>query len=188
VTTQPSDKLRTANRWRTQQSARACTEPRVVDLQGTYVTRQSCRQHPEPHDHVARDVTGDEKAVWWERAVGAYPPHAEYRAATTRVIPVLVARRADAWGQPASSAAESHGPIQEDSVGGSSQWASTRHQITRPQPAARGHSDQAGSAAPSGQDHGRLGWVRMPLQFNYASLIHEEGAVEPLGHVADHGL
>lgn len=51
---------------------------------------------PEPHDCVAREVTGDEKAVWWERAVAAYPPYAEYQAATTRVIPVLVARRANA--------------------------------------------------------------------------------------------
>jgi len=51
---------------------------------------------PEPHDYVAREVTGDEKAVWWDRAVAAYPPYAEYQAATTRVIPVLVARRAGA--------------------------------------------------------------------------------------------
>ena len=50
----------------------------------------------EPHDYVAREVTGDEKAVWWERAVAAYPPYAEYQAATSRVIPVLIASRADA--------------------------------------------------------------------------------------------
>ena len=49
----------------------------------------------EAHDYVAREVTGDEKAEWWERSVAAYPPYAEYQAATTRVIPVLVARRAD---------------------------------------------------------------------------------------------
>ena len=49
---------------------------------------------PEPHAFVAREVTGDEKAVWWDRAVAAYPPYAEYQAATTRVIPVFVARRA----------------------------------------------------------------------------------------------
>jgi len=51
---------------------------------------------PEPHDFVAREVTGDEKAVWWARGVAAYPPYDEYQAATTRIIPVLVARRADA--------------------------------------------------------------------------------------------
>jgi deazaflavin-dependent oxidoreductase (nitroreductase family) len=51
---------------------------------------------PEPHDYVAREVTGEEKATWWERGVAASPPYAEYQAATSRVIPLLVARRADA--------------------------------------------------------------------------------------------
>ncbi len=51
---------------------------------------------PEAHDYVAREVTGDEKALWWERSVALYPPYAEYQEATSRVIPVLVARRADA--------------------------------------------------------------------------------------------
>ena len=51
---------------------------------------------PDPHDYVAREVTGDEKAVWWARGVAAYPPYDEYQAATDRIIPVLVARRADA--------------------------------------------------------------------------------------------
>ena len=39
---------------------------------------------------VAREVTGDERARWWERAVAAYPPYAEYQQRTTRVIPVFV--------------------------------------------------------------------------------------------------
>ena len=51
---------------------------------------------PTKRDYTAREVTGDEKAVWWERAVAVYPPYDEYQAATTRVIPLLVARRADA--------------------------------------------------------------------------------------------
>jgi deazaflavin-dependent oxidoreductase (nitroreductase family) len=51
---------------------------------------------PEPHDYVAREVTGDEKAQWWTRAVAEYPPYEEYQAATDRLIPVLVARPADA--------------------------------------------------------------------------------------------
>jgi len=46
---------------------------------------------PEPFDVVVREVTGEEKAIWWERAVAAYPPYAEYQARTTRAIPVLVA-------------------------------------------------------------------------------------------------
>jgi deazaflavin-dependent oxidoreductase (nitroreductase family) len=48
---------------------------------------------PEPFDAEVREVTGDEKAQWWERAVAAYPPYAEYQAKTDREIPVLVARR-----------------------------------------------------------------------------------------------
>jgi len=41
-------------------------------------------------DYVAREVTGDEKAVWWERAVVAYPDYADYQKKTTREIPVFV--------------------------------------------------------------------------------------------------
>jgi len=47
---------------------------------------------PEPFDAEAREVTGEEKAAWWERAVAAYPPYADYQRATSREIPVLVAR------------------------------------------------------------------------------------------------
>jgi deazaflavin-dependent oxidoreductase (nitroreductase family) len=46
---------------------------------------------PEPHDYVAREVDGAERAEWWERAVAAYPPYAEYQERTERVIPVFVA-------------------------------------------------------------------------------------------------
>jgi F420H(2)-dependent quinone reductase len=45
---------------------------------------------PVKQDYVAREVTGDEKAQWWERAVAAYPPYADYQAKTTREIPVFV--------------------------------------------------------------------------------------------------
>ena len=48
---------------------------------------------PEPEDAEVREVRGDERAVWWERAVAAYPPYADYQAATDRTIPVFVARR-----------------------------------------------------------------------------------------------
>lgn len=41
-------------------------------------------------DYIAREVTGDEKAVWWERAVAAYPDYADYQTKTTRQIPVFV--------------------------------------------------------------------------------------------------
>jgi len=48
---------------------------------------------PEPFDAEVREVTGDERAAWWDRAVAAYPPYAEYQTKTDRRIPVFVARR-----------------------------------------------------------------------------------------------
>jgi len=41
-------------------------------------------------DLRAREVFGDEKAVWWERAVAAYPDYADYQTKTDRQIPVFV--------------------------------------------------------------------------------------------------
>ena len=38
----------------------------------------------------AREVFGDEKAVWWTRAVDAYPDYADYQRKTDRQIPVFV--------------------------------------------------------------------------------------------------
>jgi deazaflavin-dependent oxidoreductase (nitroreductase family) len=38
----------------------------------------------------AREVTGEEKAAWWRRAVDAYPDYADYQGKTDRAIPVLV--------------------------------------------------------------------------------------------------
>ena len=46
------------------------------------------------HDYVAREVTGDERAVWWERAVTAFPTYATYAKKTARLIPVFVLTRA----------------------------------------------------------------------------------------------
>lgn len=46
---------------------------------------------PEPFDAEVREVDGDERAAWWERAVAAYPPYADYQEATDRLIPVLTA-------------------------------------------------------------------------------------------------
>jgi len=47
---------------------------------------------PEPFDAEVREVSGAEKAEWWDRAVAAYPPYAEYQSKTEREIPVFVAR------------------------------------------------------------------------------------------------
>ncbi|MDP3890545.1 nitroreductase family deazaflavin-dependent oxidoreductase [Nocardioides sp.] len=55
----------------------------VVDLQ----------DGPEPHEYVAREISGEEREVWWERAVEAFPPYAEYAEKTDRLIPVLLLER-----------------------------------------------------------------------------------------------
>ena len=46
---------------------------------------------PEPFPVTVRQVTGDERATWWERAVAAFPPYAEYQQKTNREIAVFVA-------------------------------------------------------------------------------------------------
>jgi deazaflavin-dependent oxidoreductase (nitroreductase family) len=46
---------------------------------------------PTPFDASVRLVTGDERAQWWERAVAAYPPYADYQVKTEREIPVFIA-------------------------------------------------------------------------------------------------
>ncbi|WP_424807162.1 nitroreductase family deazaflavin-dependent oxidoreductase [Rhodococcus sp. 27YEA15] len=50
----------------------------------------SLRDATQVFDLVAREVTGDEKALWWERAVAAYPDYADYQSKTDREIPVFV--------------------------------------------------------------------------------------------------
>jgi len=41
-------------------------------------------------DYQAREVTGAEKAIWWERAVETWPDYATYQTKTDRQIPVFV--------------------------------------------------------------------------------------------------
>ncbi len=45
---------------------------------------------PVKKDYLAREVSGDERDIWWERAVEAFPDYASYQAKTERVIPVFV--------------------------------------------------------------------------------------------------
>jgi deazaflavin-dependent oxidoreductase (nitroreductase family) len=47
----------------------------------------------EPFDVTVRQIQGDERSEWWERAVAAYPPYADYQTRTTRQIPVFIATR-----------------------------------------------------------------------------------------------
>ena len=51
-----------------------------VELQDGTVTKE----------YTSREVFGDEKAVWWERAVATWPDYAEYQKKTDRQIPVFV--------------------------------------------------------------------------------------------------
>ena len=51
-----------------------------VELQDGAVTKE----------YDARQLSGDERAEWWERSVAAYPPYAEYQEKTDRQIPVFV--------------------------------------------------------------------------------------------------
>lgn len=44
---------------------------------------------------IARELSGDERAEWWERAVAAFPPYAEYQRKTARQIPVFILEPAD---------------------------------------------------------------------------------------------
>ena len=51
-----------------------------VELQDGTVTKE----------YDARELSGDERAEWWERSVAAYPPYADYQKKTDRQIPVFV--------------------------------------------------------------------------------------------------
>jgi deazaflavin-dependent oxidoreductase (nitroreductase family) len=55
----------------------------LVELQDGTVTK----------DYTVREVSGEERAAWWERSVAAYPDYADYQVRTDRVIPVLVLER-----------------------------------------------------------------------------------------------
>ncbi|GGT00589.1 nitroreductase/quinone reductase family protein [Nonomuraea spiralis] len=59
--------------------ASVLAEP-VVELQDGTVNRV----------YRAREVSGEEKATWWRRAVAAYPEYAAYQLKTDRQIPVFV--------------------------------------------------------------------------------------------------
>ncbi len=49
------------------------------------------QDHAEKWDMTVREVTGDERGMWWERAVAVYPDYADYADKTERKIPIFVA-------------------------------------------------------------------------------------------------
>jgi deazaflavin-dependent oxidoreductase (nitroreductase family) len=56
-------------------------------------TAVTLQDGPEPWEVDVRELSGDERAVWWERAVSAFPPYAEYQGKTSRLIPVFLVRK-----------------------------------------------------------------------------------------------
>ena len=60
---------------------------------------QNLKAHPEvdiqdgptKRSYRVRELSGDERATWWERAVAAFPNYADYQTRTDREIPVFVA-------------------------------------------------------------------------------------------------
>ncbi|XVV10696.1 nitroreductase family deazaflavin-dependent oxidoreductase [Actinoplanes sp. CA-131856] len=47
------------------------------------------------HDYEARELSGAERDIWWERAVAAFPNYADYQTKTSRLIPVFLLERAE---------------------------------------------------------------------------------------------
>jgi deazaflavin-dependent oxidoreductase (nitroreductase family) len=41
-------------------------------------------------DFTARELSGDERAQWWERAIAVWPDYDQYQTKTDREIPVFV--------------------------------------------------------------------------------------------------
>ncbi len=50
----------------------------------------------EKHDYTARELEGEERALWWARAVEVWPAYASYQEKTDRVIPVFLLSRVTA--------------------------------------------------------------------------------------------
>jgi F420H(2)-dependent quinone reductase len=45
---------------------------------------------PSKGDYRVREAAGEEREVWWRRAVEVWPDYAEYQTKTDRQIPVLI--------------------------------------------------------------------------------------------------
>lgn len=45
---------------------------------------------PVKRDYIAREVIGEEKVAWWDRAVEAWPAYADYQQKTDRQIPIFL--------------------------------------------------------------------------------------------------
>src|SRR5947209_8842436 len=50
---------------------------------------------PDKADYTVREASGEERELWWERAVEVWPDYASYQEKTDRQIPVFVLERAE---------------------------------------------------------------------------------------------
>jgi F420H(2)-dependent quinone reductase len=73
----------------------APTDPAWAHNLRAHPDQVTVQDGPEPWDGVAREVQGEERAQWWERAVAAFPNYADYQRKTERQIPVFVIERGD---------------------------------------------------------------------------------------------
>jgi deazaflavin-dependent oxidoreductase (nitroreductase family) len=71
----------------------APTDPAWVSNVRKYPDQVTVQDGPEPWDGVARELDGEERDVWWERAVAAYPAYADYQQRTDRRIPIFLVER-----------------------------------------------------------------------------------------------
>jgi deazaflavin-dependent oxidoreductase (nitroreductase family) len=69
------------------------TDPAWVANVRKHPDQITVQDGPEPWDGVARELSGEERAVWWERAVAAFPNYAEYQEKTDREIPLFLVER-----------------------------------------------------------------------------------------------
>lgn len=46
---------------------------------------------PAPFDATVREITGDERSLWWDRSVAVFSNYADYQKKTERVIPIFIA-------------------------------------------------------------------------------------------------
>jgi len=72
----------------------APTDPAWVSNVRKAPDQVTVQDGPEPWDGVARELSGEERAQWWDRAVAAYPSYADYQEKTDRLIPIFLVERA----------------------------------------------------------------------------------------------
>jgi deazaflavin-dependent oxidoreductase (nitroreductase family) len=58
-------------------------------------TSVTIQDGPDLFPVTVREVEGDERAAWWDRAVAAFVPYAQYQLKTERIIPVFVATKSE---------------------------------------------------------------------------------------------